>query len=141
MEKNDKQLIIDYLKGDEQAFSTLVNRYLKSIYNFIYRLIGSLEEAEDLTQKTFFQAWKNIKKFQLDLNFKVWIFSIARNVAIDWLRKKKAIVFSDFEDETGQNLLIEKLIDSNPLPDQIFIEKENQKKLSKVLKKIILAPK
>ena len=61
MEKNDKQLIIDYLKGDEQAFSTLVNRYLKSIYNFIYRLIGSLEEAEDLTQKTFFQAWKNQK--------------------------------------------------------------------------------
>ena len=51
--------------------------------------------------------WKNIKKFDQNKNFKPWIFQIAKNTSIDYLRRKKSIPFSRFENEKGQNLLVE----------------------------------
>ena len=54
MEKSDSQLVSDYLNGDEAAFPVITRRYLKPIYNFIYRLIGNLAEAEDVAQDVFF---------------------------------------------------------------------------------------
>ena len=88
MKKSDNEIIIQYLNGDKDAFTEIVNRYLKLIYNFTYRLVGNEKVAEDISQEVFLKAWKNIKKFDLEKNFKTWIFSIAKNTAIDYLRKR-----------------------------------------------------
>lgn len=103
----DKDLIIRYLKGDSKSFDFLVARYLKIIYNFVYKNVGGSADAEDITQEVFVKVWKNIKKFDRSKNFKPWIFQIARNTFIDFLRKKKSIPFSKFENEKGKNVLIE----------------------------------
>ena len=96
LQKNkDEQLIIDYLGGDEKSLEILIEQYLKPIYSFVYRYTGSASDAEDITQDVFVRVWKNLKKFDQNKKFKTWIFSIAKNSAIDWLRKKKTIPLSD----------------------------------------------
>lgn len=107
MERNDQQIIVDCLNGDEEAIALLVNRHLKAVFNFTYRLIGKPEDAEDIAQDTFLKMWRNLKKYRHSENFKTWLFTIARNTAIDWLRKKKSIVFSDFNDDDEENIFTE----------------------------------
>lgn len=107
--QEDNLLIKKYLEGDEQSLEILVKKYLKPIYSFVYKNVGNSAEAEDITQETFVKIWKNIKKFDQNKNFKPWIFQIAKNTSIDFLRKKKAIPFSKFENEKGQNILLENM--------------------------------
>lgn len=105
----DKNLIRRYIKGDEKALEVLVKKYLKLIYNFSYKNVGVQAEAEDITQEVFIKVWKNIKKFDANKDFKPWIFRIAKNTAIDYLRKKKSVPFSRFENEKGQNVLLDNI--------------------------------
>jgi len=117
---SDEQLITNYLRGNEKALEILIQRYLKPIYSFIYRYINNSQEAEDITQEVFVRVWRNLKKFNKQKKFKTWLFSIAKNVSIDFLKKKKAIPFSEFENEKGENALVETLINPAPLPDKLF---------------------
>ena len=105
----DENLIEQYLKGDKKSFEVLVAKYLKPIYSFTYKNVGNFAEAEDITQEVFIKVWENIKKFDQKKSFKPWIFHIAKNTSIDFLRKKKAIPFSRFENEKGQNSLMENI--------------------------------
>jgi len=136
-ELSDKELIISYLKGDEKSIEFLIDRYLKPIYSFVFRFIGDSTEAEDITQEVFVRMWKNIKKYDQERSFKTWIFSIAKNASIDFLKKKKAIPFSKFENEEGENSLIDKLIVSNPLPSEIFEQNNIGSMLSSALKELL----
>lgn len=106
---DDKKLIQRYLKGEAQALDFLIAKYLKPIYGFVYKNVGNEANAEDITQEVFIKVWKNIKKFNQNKNFKPWIFQIAKNTSIDFLRKKKTIPFSKFENEKGQNMLVENI--------------------------------
>ena len=108
-ETTDKKLIQQYLRGDEKSLEILIARYLKQIYSFVYKNVGNIAEAEDITQDVFLKVWKNIRKFDQKRNFKPWIFQIAKNTCIDSLRKKKTIPFSSFENEKGQNVLAENI--------------------------------
>jgi RNA polymerase sigma-70 factor (ECF subfamily) len=132
-ERNDQQLISDYLNGDERALRLLFSRYLKTIYNFTYRFTGNIENAEDVTQETFLKVWKNLKKYDPEQNFKTWIFAIARNTALDLLRKKKDFVFSDFENEDGTNTIADSLTDAEPLPYELLLRAERTRELEKIL--------
>lgn len=101
---SDEQLVVSYLKGDEESLAVLIKRYLKPIYNFVYKYAGNAQNAEDITQDVFVKMWRNLKKFKRQKNFKTWIFSIAKNTSIDFLRKKKTIPFSEFDNEEGEDL-------------------------------------
>jgi len=102
MEISDKKIIENYLKGDEKYLEILIQKYLKPIYGFVFKYVGNADEAEDITQAVFIKVWKNIKKYDKNKSFKTWIFSIAKNTCIDYLRKKKAIPLSNFENEKGE---------------------------------------
>jgi RNA polymerase sigma-70 factor (ECF subfamily) len=117
---SDKKLIVNYLVGDEKSLEILIHRYLKPIYSFVYRYVGNGDEAEDITQEVFVKMWKSLKKFDQKKKFKTWIFTIAKNACLDFLKKKKTIPFSEFENEEGENKLIETLVDPAPLPDELF---------------------
>ncbi len=120
MSRSDQQLIADYLAGDEKSLEILYSRYLKPIYSFAYRYVGGGHDAEDITQEVFVKTWRQIKRFDQSKSFKTWLFSIAKNAAIDFLKKKKTIPFSEFENEEGENALTEALADPNPLPQEIL---------------------
>ncbi|MEK7541855.1 MAG: sigma-70 family RNA polymerase sigma factor [Patescibacteria group bacterium] len=120
MHYSDERLITDYLAGDEKSLEILFGRYLKPIYSFAYRYVGGGQEAEDVTQEAFVKVWRHIKRFDRSKSFKTWIFSIAKNTAIDFLKKKKLIPFSEFENEDGENTITETLADPSPLPQELL---------------------
>lgn len=133
-ELKDEELVIKYLKeGDEDFFIELVNRYLKHTYNFVRRFGGDEKDAEEITQDSFVKLWKNIRKFREGEKFKTWFFTIARNTAIDSLRKKKHIVFSNFENENGENLMEDTLESDEILADKIAELSENKMMLEMLL--------
>ena len=107
MDSTDEKLIEGSSEGDNAAFEKLLKRYLKSVYNFIYRLASDREVAEDLTQETFVKVWKNLRRFDQTKSFKVWIFTIAKNTAYDFLKKKKTIPFCCCTDEEVNNKMEE----------------------------------
>jgi RNA polymerase sigma-70 factor, ECF subfamily len=136
MLRNDAQLVENYLAGDESAFSELVKKYLKPVYNFLYQVTnGDVSALDDLTQVTFLKAWKNIKKFDPNRNFKTWIFTIARNTAYDYFKKKKTIPFASFTDAEGNNKL-ENISDGEILPLELLERADAAKTLETALAKI-----
>lgn len=123
MEPTDQELVADYLAGDEKAFERLLRRHLKNVYNFVYQMTRNLAEANDLSQDTFVKVWTNLRKFDQNKNFKTWLLTIAKNTVIDhWRRKKEFLLPTDQE-----------VVDSTPLPDELFDFKENKQKLNEVL--------
>ncbi len=132
----DEQLIKQYLDGDEESLVFLIKRYLKPIYNFISRYLGDRLEAEDVTQEVFMRLWKKIKKIKPQKKFKAYLFAMARNAAVDFLRKKKILPFSEFENEAGDNLLLDTLADSAPLPPEIFERKNLAEEISVMMEKL-----
>ena len=136
MYTTDEELVKVYLDGDKENFDEIVNRYLKMIYNFIYRFVGNQKTAEDITQEVFLKVWKNIKKYNLEKSFKTWIFTVAKNTAIDFLRKRKDIPMSSFDNENGGNIIEDSLTDEELRADEIYIMAENKKLIENVLTKL-----
>jgi len=126
---SDEQLIARYLKGDEESLEFLIKKYLQPIYSFVARYVGGQGDAKDITQEIFLKVWKNLKKFDSQRSFKTWIFSIAKNASIDFLRKKKALPFSAWKNEKGDNALTETLADPSPLPDELVARADAGEKL------------
>ena len=85
MERDDVQLIRRVLSGDDAAFSTLVQKYRKSVHALAWRKIGDFHHAEEITQDTFLQAYKKLSTLK-DLNqFAGWLYVIANRLCINWM--------------------------------------------------------
>lgn len=123
MEKTDQEIIKSYLAGEQKSFEYLVSRYVHHTYNFVRRLYNNEHDARDITQEVFIKVWKSIHKYNPNQNFKTWLFTIARNTTIDWLRKRKEQVFSDLNPNDDEDFE-DTLVDNEPLPDAIFAQKE-----------------
>jgi len=136
LEKNDGQLIEQYLRGDKESLEILIQRYLRIIYAFVYRQLRSQPEAEEITQEIFLKVWKNLKKFDQQKSFKTWIFVIARNTTLDWFKKKKALPFSNFDEKDGSNIITDSLTDPNLLPNELLEESEISDRLTTAKEKI-----
>lgn len=140
MERNDNQLIADYLNGDEKALPIIINRHLRPIYNFIYRFAGNTQDTQEITQETLLKMWRGLKKYRQNESFKAWLYTIARNATIDWLRKKKNqsknSAFSNFENEFGENSLEDSIADPAPLPEELIAKTEEKIFLENALNKL-----
>lgn len=118
--RSDNQLIGDYRAGDAGALEILISRYLRPVYVFAYRFVGNAADAEDVAQETFLRVWKHFGQFDAARNFKTWAFSIAKNAALDLLKKKKPAAFSDFDNDDGGNAIADTIEDGHPLPSELF---------------------
>jgi len=123
--KSDGQLITEYLEGDEQSLVILIDRHLPAVYNFASSLTHDSQLAEDIAQESFIKAWKNIRRFIPTKNFQTWLFTIARNTAIDRLRQKREVAFSAFETRDGENPLVAAIADDSPLPSELLERAED----------------
>lgn len=85
----DIYLVRSVLSGDDEAFTQLIDSYKNPIYHFIYRKIPIKGDVEDLAQEVFIKAYKSLRKFDQKHNFSTWLFTIATNHCIDYLRKKR----------------------------------------------------
>ncbi len=86
---SDKELILRFQQGDELAYVELVNRYRDRLMNFVYRYVGTREEAEDIVQDTFVKLFQKKDYYRPISEFSTWIFTIASNLAKTELRKRK----------------------------------------------------
>ena len=86
---SDKELILRFQQGDELAYVELVNRYRDRLINFVFRFVGSFEEAEDIVQDTFVKLYQKKDYYRPISAFSTWIFTIASNLAKTELRKRK----------------------------------------------------
>jgi RNA polymerase sigma-70 factor (ECF subfamily) len=87
--RNDLLLVEMAKKGDEKAFSNLLNRYRDSIYYMLLKMVNNSSDAEDLTIEAFGKAFRNLESFTPDFAFSTWLFKIATNNCIDFIRKKQ----------------------------------------------------
>lgn len=138
VKKSDEKLVRAYLTGEETAFEILLDRYLKPIYNFVYRLVWNKETAEDIVQETFFKVWQNLKKFDQKRKLKPWLYAIARNTTIDHLRKKSFLPFAIFSKNNEDDNFLENIADDKIDFEENFDRKINKEKLEKGLRKLDL---
>jgi RNA polymerase sigma-70 factor, ECF subfamily len=97
MELLVKQRIKEVLKGDQNAYSEVVELYKDKVYQICYRMLGNRHEAEDMAQEAFVRAYVNIQSFNINLKFSTWLYRIATNLCIDRIRKKKPDYYLDAE--------------------------------------------
>ncbi len=121
----DFQLIDQAVKeNDEHAYALLMERYKKPVYHMILKMVRNVDDAEDLTIEAFAKAFKNLYKFKKDFTFSTWLFRIATNNAIDFIRKKKLDTMSlntSYQDESGTNITID-VKDKNLNPQEEAIK-------------------
>jgi RNA polymerase sigma-70 factor, ECF subfamily len=132
----DAILVKQYLGGDENALSTLVRMHIDAVYAFALRMTNDPELAEDVTQQTFVNAWKRLSSYDTERRFITWLLAIARNAAIDTLRKKKSVPLSYFDTDEGGNALIDTTSDPLPLPDELFARRALGAELAGALLKL-----
>jgi len=133
---SDEEIIALYKDGDSEVFKCLIDKYSPPLYNFTARLTDE-HNAPDIVQDTFIKAWKKIRAFDPSkASFKTWIFAIARNTAIDFLRKKKSLNFSELEEDGGS--FSEQIPDENLIPAEALQKLEDSQLLNKLLEKLPL---
>lgn len=133
----DYDLVQKALLGDEKAFARLLSRYKDTIYFMLLKMLNNRADAEDLTLEAFGKAFKNLHQYSPTYAFSTWLFKIASNNCIDFLRKKKGVLVS-LETENEQLELNEaaKLKSKEPNPEERLIRKQKAILLRKVVRRL-----
>ncbi len=135
-DESDRVFIESFLGGDEGSFAALVERHLSMTYKFVYRYVQNQDDASDVVQEVFIKAWKYLERFDVDRNFKTWLLTIAKNTALDFLKKKRPVLFSRIEEGDGDldAFLAPYLVGlEGDLPDEALEKKEVRHRLEGVL--------
>ncbi len=121
----DSKLIRGALRGDQDAFQRLMVKYHDAICHLLRRMISNSDEIEDLTQETFIKAFGSLKSFNDEYAFSTWLYKIATNNCIDYIRKKKLQTYSiDKPIESAESDFVYELPDSTYEPDRDIIRRQ-----------------
>jgi RNA polymerase sigma-70 factor, ECF subfamily len=100
----EQQIISAVLDGDADAYAMLINRYQQPIFNLIYRMTGSHDDAADLAQDAFIKAYEQLYRFREGKKFFPWLYTIALNQTRNFLRKnknQKTVAMAEYEEHSG----------------------------------------
>ena len=119
--EEESRIVQKVLKGDVNAFETLVLAYEKSVYNITLRMTGNSEDASDMTQEAFIKAYNSLQSFRGDSKFSVWIYRIATNVCLDFIRSRsrKPTVSLSVADKDGDEVELD-VADESQSPEQLL---------------------
>jgi len=92
--REHKRVTSEGSSGPEWSFERIYDEYKTPIFNFIYHLVGNRELADDLTQDTFYKAFKAISRMDASLKLSAWLYRIATNTAYDALRRRRLITWT-----------------------------------------------
>ncbi|MDY6792919.1 MAG: sigma-70 family RNA polymerase sigma factor [Thermodesulfobacteriota bacterium] len=95
--RQENETIENVLNGDREKFALLVDRYKGPVYNLVYRLTGSRDDAEDLAQEIFLKAYQSLNSFKIKRRFFPWLYTIAVNLTRNHLKKKKPILVKNVD--------------------------------------------
>jgi RNA polymerase sigma-70 factor (ECF subfamily) len=89
---HDASLVDQCLQGDRRAFETLLDRYQRTVFNVVYRIVRDIEDAQDVTQSSFVKAFENLRSFNPKYKFFSWIYKIAVNESLNFLNQRKRTI-------------------------------------------------
>jgi RNA polymerase sigma-70 factor (ECF subfamily) len=124
----DFKLIDMAVDGDEKAYAKLLQRYRRPVYHVILKMVRNVDDAEDLTIESFGKAFRSLHKFKKDFTFSTWLFRIATNNTIDFIRKKKLNTLSienTYTDDNGDSVSID-VEDKNLNPQEETIRAQKE---------------
>ncbi len=128
---SDAELIELILKGNQEIFSVLVERYKDAVQNLAYRMLGNATEAEDITQETFVRAYTQLATYKPAHKFSTWLLSIASHLAIDQLRRRRFLALP-LEDVP----FLEWIVDVGISPEQSALQGEQQDEIQHYLQRL-----
>lgn len=123
----DAEIIRQVLAGHHEEYAGLVQRYQEPLIHFLRRMIGSDEDVFDCAQDAFIAAYRNLNRYSDEYPFRAWLYAIARNKALDLLRKRSREVSLTLDDN---------IMDEQPRPDEVWLAKEQASMLVEVLKEL-----
>jgi RNA polymerase sigma-70 factor (ECF subfamily) len=94
----DEEWVRRTLTGDRSAYSALVRRHQRGLYRYLVPMVGSPDDALDLTQESFVRAWQALREWSPSAQFRTWLFRIGRNAALDLLRRRGTVEFVPLDD-------------------------------------------
>jgi RNA polymerase sigma factor (sigma-70 family) len=135
----DKELVRIALNTKSTlVLEKLMNKYRKTVYYMMNKMVRHSDDAEDLTLEAFAKAFNKLDKYNFEFAFSTWLFKIATNNAIDFLRKKRLVtvsIFSDNEEQGSMGRIIQYKSDW-PNPEECFIKKERAAVIQNYLDKV-----
>ncbi|MBR6352873.1 MAG: sigma-70 family RNA polymerase sigma factor [Oscillospiraceae bacterium] len=119
--EQEAQIVRKVLQGDVNAFEDLVLEYEKNVYGITLRMTGNSEDAADMTQEAFIKAFNSLQSFRGDSKFSVWLYRIATNVCLDFLRSRnrKPTVSLSVEDDEGEESQLD-IADESQSPELLL---------------------
>ncbi|TFB21483.1 RNA polymerase sigma factor SigW [Filobacillus milosensis] len=115
------QLIKQVKKGNHEAYGLIINQFQQPIYQHCLRMLGNHHDAQEIAQETFIKAYVNINTFKQKNKFSPWLYRIATNLAIDWMRKKKPIHILDQPiSDDHQTTHVDQLKSKGPTPEESY---------------------
>jgi RNA polymerase sigma factor (sigma-70 family) len=124
--------------GDQKAYAELMSRYKDSIYFMLLKMVNNRDDADDLTIEAFGKAFKNIRQYTPDYAFSTWLFKIATNNCIDFIRKKRKQTFSidkGIETDDGGELNVD-IKSSQPDPEENMMKKQKVMMMRDVVERL-----
>jgi RNA polymerase sigma-70 factor (ECF subfamily) len=124
--------------GDQKAYAELLNNYRDSLYFMLLKMTNNQYDAEDLTIEAFGKAFKNLHQYTIEYAFSTWLFRIAANNCIDFLRKRNRIQYSAGINTTGEETdeYPANLPSPNPGPEEMIIAKQKIQLMREVVEKL-----
>lgn len=133
----DSRLIAGAIAGNQVAYRALMKKYHDPICNLLYRMIREKDEVEDLAQEAFIKAFQSLASFNEEYAFSTWLFKIATNNCIDYIRKRKLQTFSiDKPIESKDGEFSFEIPDSTYEPDRELIARQRSRLLEEAIKSL-----
>ncbi|MEM9721630.1 MAG: sigma-70 family RNA polymerase sigma factor, partial [Bacteroidota bacterium] len=136
--QEDRELVAAAKTGDNKAFEALLKKYRKSVYYMLLKMIKNPDDAEDLTQEAFAKAFNSIEKFDATYAFSTWLFRIATNNCIDFIRKKRVQTVSidqPMEGDDGSNIRFD-VRDEDLDPNQSMLKQQRKRFLNRAIDRL-----
>ncbi len=136
--KDDLELVKQAKKNDPRSFEVLLKKYHKSVYYMLLKMVNNADDAEDLTQEAFAKAFNSLHKFDSKYAFSTWLFRIATNNCIDFIRKKRIQTVSidtSYSNDEGDNMTFD-IKDPSLSPDDLMLKKQRKEYLKKAVDKL-----
>lgn len=135
---DDRKLVARAKEGDAKAFERLEGKYRKSVYYMLLKMVKNPDDSEDLTQEAFAKAFVSIHKFDSKYAFSTWLFRIATNNCIDFIRKKRVSTVSidqPVSGDDGSSMRFD-VRDYNLDPNQTMLKKQRKQYLEKAIDRL-----
>jgi RNA polymerase sigma-70 factor (ECF subfamily) len=132
-EFGDDELVISAQQGEREAFEVLVERYKQKAYRIAFDFTRDREEAKDLSQDAFLQAFSHLKGFDRRSSFYTWFYRILVNLCLDSRRRKGRVSWESLDEKTEKGSGLEKIANPGPSPDQEAMRGELSRRIGEAL--------